>query len=411
MIYTSALHTLLLFVTLIFVTGFTLVAGRQLIEEAPKSTDWRKLGYKTTKPTIGILAQRCHDCPGRSYVAAGFAKWIESAGGRAVPIRYYSSEAELHRLFKSVNGLIFPGGLTDLWMDSPYVIAARKLWTWAKEANDAGDIFPIHGTCLGFQLLHILESNVSFTELLVDTDSVAHASTLQFTEAAKESSMFGTMNDDLIAKLENPEHNISLENHMFGLPPKNYDKWPILKENFNILNTALDRNGLEYVASAEHKRYPFFATQWHPEKPPFEFGMQEVPHTMDAILVSQHLANVFVEASRRSSHAFDSFEQELDDLIYNYKIYFSLKDESMEQSYDGPDSTYFFDTPGDDPHEGPDDGPNSDSTGSSRKKEFDGTFHYNNVISEVEGRKWVAAKYAINGARPEAVLSLGAMQA
>lgn len=32
---------------------------------------------------------------------------------------YYSSEAELHRIFKSVNGIIFPGGLTDLWMDSP----------------------------------------------------------------------------------------------------------------------------------------------------------------------------------------------------------------------------------------------------------------------------------------------------
>lgn len=32
-------------------------------------------------------------------------------------------------------------------------------------------MFPIHGTCLGFQLLHILEANVSFTELLVDTDS------------------------------------------------------------------------------------------------------------------------------------------------------------------------------------------------------------------------------------------------
>ncbi len=32
---------------------------------------------------------------------------------------YYHSEAELHRLFKSVNGIIFPGGLTDLWMDSP----------------------------------------------------------------------------------------------------------------------------------------------------------------------------------------------------------------------------------------------------------------------------------------------------
>ena len=66
------------------------------------------------RPTIGILAQRCHDCPGKSYIAAGFVKWIESAGARAVPIRYYSSERELHRLFKSVNGLIFPGTHVDL---------------------------------------------------------------------------------------------------------------------------------------------------------------------------------------------------------------------------------------------------------------------------------------------------------
>ena len=36
------------------------------------------------------------------------------------------------------SGMIFPGGLTDLWMDSPYVVAARKLWQWAKEANDGG---------------------------------------------------------------------------------------------------------------------------------------------------------------------------------------------------------------------------------------------------------------------------------
>ena len=31
---------------------------------------------------------------------------------------------------------------------------------------------------------------------------------------------------------------------------------------------------MEYVSSAEHKRYPFTATQWHPEKPPYEFGMK-----------------------------------------------------------------------------------------------------------------------------------------
>jgi hypothetical protein len=65
MVQMKVLNSSTLFVTLLLVTGLALVAGRQLTEEPRKSTDWRKLGYKTTKPTIGILAQRCHDCPGR----------------------------------------------------------------------------------------------------------------------------------------------------------------------------------------------------------------------------------------------------------------------------------------------------------------------------------------------------------
>ncbi|KAL4858871.1 Gamma-glutamyl hydrolase A [Chlorella vulgaris] len=307
---------------------------------------WEKKPASYDKPLIGILAQACHYCPGRSYVAAGFVKWIEAAGGRAVPIRFYSSEEELHRVFKSVNGLIFPGGLTDLWMDSPYVVAARKLWQWSKDANDNGDVFPIHGTCLGFQLLHILEANVSFTDLLVDTDSVAHPYTLDFTDAAASSTMFGGLSEDLIDKLGDDKYNISMENHMFGLPPDHYDKWPRLREQFNLVSTSKDRNGVEYVSSAEHKHYPFFATQWHPEKPPFEFGMHEIPHTLDAILVSQHLANNFVDTARRSSHRPESPEQELELMIYNWKPYFTLKDSVMDPSYDGPD-IYFFDRPDD----------------------------------------------------------------
>ena len=51
---------------------------------------------------------------------------------------------------------------------------------------------------------------------------------------------------------------------MFGLPPAHYDKWPLLRQNFNMVSTSKDRNGVEYVSSAEHKHYPFFATQVRP---------------------------------------------------------------------------------------------------------------------------------------------------
>lgn len=310
---------------------------------------------KNDKPLIGILTQPCSTCPGRSYVAAGYVKFIEMAGARAVPIRFYASDAELYRLFKSVNGLIFPGGLTWLWLDAPYVITARKLFNWAVQANDAGDVFPIHGTCLGHQLLHILVSNVSRNDLLVDTDSVSHPSILEWTDSTDTSKLFGNLPADLKAKLQDPSYNLAIQNHMYGIPPAHYDKWPILKEWFDVLTVTKDRNGTEYSSTVEAKKYPFIGTQWHPEKPPFEFSMEEIPHNVDTIRVSQHISNYFIEQARRSSHKPMSHEEELDMVIYGTPVVFSAKYEVFdEDNYDGPDMTYYFDEKPVTPH-GPDD--------------------------------------------------------
>ena len=46
---------------------------------------------------------------------------------------------------------------------------------------------------------------------------------------------------------------------------------------------------MEYVSTIEHQWMPFFGTQWHPEKPPFEFSDDTIPHSHEAIAVSQHL--------------------------------------------------------------------------------------------------------------------------
>ena len=40
------------------------------------------------------------------------------------------------------------GGLTDLWLDDPYVLAAKKLIAWATEENEAGEVFPVRASIL-----------------------------------------------------------------------------------------------------------------------------------------------------------------------------------------------------------------------------------------------------------------------
>jgi gamma-glutamyl hydrolase len=266
-----------------------------------------------------------------------------------VPIRFYQTDAELARLFKTVNGIIFPGGLTDLYLADPYTVAATKLYKMAVASNDAGVPFPIWGTCLGHQLLQIIVTGAHFGDILVETDAVSHPTTLNFTEAAKASRMWGALFEErptLVDKLSSPAWNISMENHEFGMPVENYgraSKWPALAANFDVLTTTVDRGGVEYVSTIEHKKYPFFGTQWHPEKPPFEFSDRTIPKSHAAMSVSHYLADTFLDAARACPHAPESVEMELRDLIYNYKPIFTAREIVMEASYDGPDITYFFD--------------------------------------------------------------------
>jgi len=67
--------------------------------------------------------------------------------------------------------------------------------------------------------------------------------------------------------------------------------------------------GREFVSTLEAKRYPITATQWHPEKPAFEFvgveGM-EIPHSQEAIAIGQHMAMNFVAKARQNAHRFTS---------------------------------------------------------------------------------------------------------
>ena len=45
-----------------------------------------------------------------------------------------------------------------------------------------------------------------------------------------------------------------------------YQKFPELNEAFHALSFGYDRFGVEYISMAEHRHYPFYGFQFHPEK-------------------------------------------------------------------------------------------------------------------------------------------------
>ena len=81
-------------------------------------------------------------------------------------------------------------------------------------------------------------------------------------------------------------------------------------------------------------KYPFYATQWHPEKNSFEWTTAlDIPHYPMSIDVTQYLSNFLVNQARLNSHKFKSLKEEEANLIYNYPPVFTGNISHWEQTY------------------------------------------------------------------------------
>ena len=89
----------------------------------------------------------------------------------------------------------------------------------------------------------------------------------------------------------------------------------------------------------EAHEYPIWATQFHPEKNPYEWTRKydNIPHSKEAMDVAAFFARYFVERTRGNQRHFESQEIEEDHLIYNFSPKYTGKKQGidflMEQIY------------------------------------------------------------------------------
>jgi len=280
------------------------------------------LCHCTDRPIIGILTQPVDDVLqpyGNSYIAASYVKYIESGGGRVVPVFHDSSTDQLDFIFNSINGLLFPGGGADLQNTTLYQTASY-LYKKALAANDNGDYFPLFGHCMGFELLAMLTSQDLNILSGVDAENITLP--LSFTPNAYGSRWFARVNMIVIDILANQP--VTMNNHVECVSPADFENNPYLPNFYDVLSVNYDRKGKEFISTMEGQKYPVYAMQWHAEKNQFEWDPNEViNHSPDAIYAMEYFSQFLVDEARNSNHSFHNAAIEMKSLIYNYPVLYS----------------------------------------------------------------------------------------
>ncbi|XP_068234751.1 gamma-glutamyl hydrolase-like isoform X2 [Palaemon carinicauda] len=248
------------------------------------------------------------------YIAASYVKFFETGGARVVPILINQNETYYRNIVKSVNGLVFPGGSASITNSSGYGRAGRILYDLVLQEAEAGVEIPLMTICLGFEMLMYLEANN--TRPLVSCKAQSRADPLYMRLGWQDSQLFGEAPDDVIQTLRTS--NSTSNFHKFCVLEETFYELG-LNESYNILSTSYDDNALEYISTVEHQSLPIYGFQWHPEKNLFEWKFDSIPHTGDAVRSSQYMANLFVDKVRQNHQKFESEEEELNALIYNYQ--------------------------------------------------------------------------------------------
>lgn len=105
------------------------------------------------------------------------------------------------------------------------------------------------------------------------------------------------------------------------------DEWRVMS-----LNDDESSDPVRFISTMEHRKYPFYGVQFHPEKVLYEWVENyNISHLAEGAMASQYFARFLVEEARKSSHAFPNYEEELRHSIYNFPITFSAERGSTYQ--------------------------------------------------------------------------------
>jgi len=102
--------------------------------------------------------------------------------------------------------------------------------------------------------------------------------------------------------------NYTLNSHQYSIPPETFRTDEGLKEMWDVTAVSYDADNKPFVASIEGKKYPFMATQFHPEKVTQAWNDgYGINHSWESMQLNKFFGSQFVSMARVNQNSFGNY--------------------------------------------------------------------------------------------------------
>lgn len=191
------------------------------------------------------------------------------SGINTIPLPFFLSKAEIINVLYQVNGLVLIGGgvplITSKGQKTAFMKKLDFIISVAKQLNDRGTPFPIWASCLGYESLLIHDIGikaVNMARIAVNDENKRQKLVWDYKQLQR-SVFFKHLPKEDFKTLEDQE--LMIFAHRWAFLPTY-----IKKSSYRVIASSTDINNRNFVSFVENKHYPFFGSQFHPEKIAFE---------------------------------------------------------------------------------------------------------------------------------------------
>jgi gamma-glutamyl hydrolase len=278
----------------------------------------RHISLNNNVRVIGIMSTPTYtdaSLGATSFIPQSYVKWAELHGARIIPIQYDLPLPVINSLLEQINGLVLIGGIIEKNVPRKhyyrYLSTLSYIFKKIIHYNLIGNHFPIFSICLGFELLPMITISKNLSELSdyyenynkISQHRNINQSSIQFTRlnSKDDKEMLCKSPQKYFSKSEiNKIEKTPITYFTHGKAFLTNEKYMKEYNNFLTVTATAKVNGKKVVAMYQYKSFPFYGTQFHPEKSLYEWREEDVSHSDDAIMFSNRLCKIFMDECNKN---------------------------------------------------------------------------------------------------------------